>query len=242
MRPLDRLREAMTDSFTLQPLVSLALTVAVFAVARSLSSRSREHPFANPVLVSVVAIIALLCFAGTSYESYFEGAQFIHFLLGPAVVALAIPLCRNLGRIRRSALPILVGIVAGSTSGALSIVLIAWAFGAHEQLAASLVTKSVTAPVSMAIAPQLGGVPALAALFSVLTGMIGAAFGPTLLNRLGIDDPLQRGLAMGTASHGQGTARILQESEEAGAFSALAMGLTALTMAVLLPAVSRLIS
>ena len=93
----------------------------------------------------------------------------------------------------------------------------------------------------MAIAPQIGGIPSRAAIFSVLTGMIGAAFGPSLLNRLNVEDHMQRGLAMGTASHGQGTARILQESEEAGAFSALAMGLTALAMALLLPAVSRLV-
>lgn len=231
----------MTDHFTLQLLVALALTVGVFAAARQLSARSREHPFANPVLISVVAIIALLTMTGTPYEFYFAGAQFIHFLLGPAVVALAIPLCRNLGRIRRSAVPLFVGIVAGSACGALTIVLLAWAFGADEPLAASLVTKSVTAPVSMTIAQELGGVPALAALFSVLTGMIGAAFGPRLLDRLGIEEPMQRGLAMGTASHGQGTARILQEGEEAGAFSALAMGLTALTMALVLPAVARLI-
>jgi putative effector of murein hydrolase len=93
----------------------------------------------------------------------------------------------------------------------------------------------------MAIAPQIGGVPSLAAIFSVLTGMIGAAFGPALLDRLGVEDQMHRGVAMGTASHGQGTARILQESEEAGAFSAVAMGLTALAMALLLPALSLLI-
>ena len=225
----------------MQPLLALGLTLAMFAAARYVSARNKEHPFANPVLVSVIAIIALLSISRTPYEQYFAGAQFIHFLLGPAVVALAVPLVRNLGKVRRSALATVATIVVGSTSGALSIVLIAWLFGAHEQLAASLVTKSVTAPVSMSIAPQIGGVPALAALFSVLTGMIGAAFGPSLLDRMGVDDPMQRGLAMGTASHGQGTARMLQESEEAGAFSALAMGLTALTMAVLLPAVSRLI-
>ena len=231
----------MADHPTMQPLLALGLTLAMFAAARYVSARNKEHPFANPVLVSVVAIIALLSISRTPYEQYFAGAQFIHFLLGPAVVALAVPLVRNLGTVRRSALATVAAIVVGSASGALSIVLIAWLFGAHKQLAASLVTKSVTAPVSMSIAPQIGGVPALAALFSVLTGMIGAAFGPSLLDRMGVDDPMQRGLAMGTASHGQGTARMLQESEEAGAFSALAMGLTALTMAVLLPAVSRLI-
>jgi predicted murein hydrolase (TIGR00659 family) len=236
------LEEAMIAHLMTQPLLPLALTVVVFATARYLSVRSKDHPLANPVLVSVITIILLLSITQTPYDRYFAGAQFIHFLLGPAIVALAVPLFRNLHRVRRSAMPILIGIAAGSASGALSTVAIAWAFGAHEQLAASLVTKSVTAPVSMAIAPELGGVPALAAIFSVLTGMFGAAFGPRLLDRLGVDDPMQRGLAMGTVSHGQGTARILQECEEAGAFSALAMGFTALMMAMVLPAVSRLIS
>src|SRR4030095_10422885 len=139
----------------------------------------------------------------TPYEKYFSGAQFIHFLLGPATVALAVPLFRHLHRMRTAALPVLVGIGAGSVSGIFSIVVISWALGGQESLATSLVTKSVTAPVSMAIAPQIGGMPSLAAIFSVLTGMIGPAFVPALLNRLGIEDILHRGLAMGTASHGQ---------------------------------------
>jgi predicted murein hydrolase (TIGR00659 family) len=231
----------MTRHLIMQPLLALTLTVAVFATARYVSTRTGEHPLANPVLVSVVTIIAVLSITKTPYDQYFAGAQFIHLLLGPAVVALAVPLYRHLHRGGRSAVPVLAGIAAGSISGVLSILLMAWLFGAQAQLAASLVTKSVTAPVSMGIAPNLGGVPALAAIFSVLTGMIGAAFGPSLLDRLGVEDPMHRGLAMGTASHGQGTARILQESEEAGAFSALAMGLTALAMAMLMPAVSRLI-
>jgi len=224
-----------------QPLFPLALTVGVFAGAVFVSTCTKGYPLANPVLMSVTALILFLSITQIPYERYFAGAQFIHFLLGPATVALAVPLFRHLHRVRTSALPILVGIGAGSASGALSVVLIAWVFGAQEQLAASLVTKSVTAPVSMAIAPQIGGVPSLAAIFSVLTGMIGAAFGPALLDRLGVEDQMHRGVAMGTASHGQGTARILQESEEAGAFSAVAMGLTALAMALLLPALSLLI-
>jgi predicted murein hydrolase (TIGR00659 family) len=224
-----------------QPLLPLALTLGIFATATFANRCCKGHPLANPVLMSVSALILLLYITQTRYEQYFAGAQFIHFLLGPATVALAVPLYRHLHRVRACALPILSGIAAGSATGALSVLLIAWAFGAQEQLAASLVTKSVTAPVSMAIAPQIGGMPPLAAIFSVLTGMIGAAFGPLLLDRLGVEEPMHRGLAMGTASHGQGTARILQESEEAGAFSALAMGLAALAMALLLPVASRLI-
>lgn len=224
-----------------QPLMPIALTLGVFAVAAIVSSWSKGHPFANPVLISVCSLILLLSITQTPYEQYFAGAQFIHLLLGPATVALAVPLFRHLHRVRTAALPVLVGIGAGSVSAVLSIVVITWALGGHDDLTTSLVTKSVTAPVSMAIAPQIGGIASLAAIFSVLTGMIGAAFGPALLNRLGVEDSLQRGLAMGTASHGQGTARILQESEEAGAFSALAMGLTALAMALLLPVLWKLI-
>jgi predicted murein hydrolase (TIGR00659 family) len=231
----------MFNELMAQPLIPLALTLGVFAAAAFVSSCSKGHPFANPVLISVCALILLLSIMQTPYEQYFAGAQFIHFLLGPATVALAVPLFRHLHRVRTAALPILVGIGAGSVSGVLSIVVISWALGGQESLATSLVTKSVTAPVSMAIAPQIGGMPSLAAIFSVLTGIIGAAFGPALLNRLGVEDKLHRGLAMGTASHGQGTARILQESEEAGAFSALAMGLTALAMALLLPVLWKLI-
>ena len=224
-----------------QPLMPIALTLGVFAVAAIVSSWSKGHPFANPVLISVCSLILLLSITQTPYEQYFAGAQFIHLLLGPATVALAVPLFRHLYRVRTAALPVLVGIGAGSVSGVLSIMVISWALGGHDDLTTSLVTKSVTAPVSMAIAPQIGGIASLAAIFSVLTGMIGAAFGPALLSRLGVEDNLQRGLAMGTASHGQGTARILQESEEAGAFSALAMGLTALAMALLLPVLWKLV-
>src|SRR4030095_14363042 len=199
----------MFEHLMLQPLMPLGLTIGVFAAAVGLSAYSKGHPVANPVLISVIAIILLLTATHTPYERYFAGAQFIHFLLGPATVALAVPLFRHMHRVRTCALPILGGMFAGSALGALSVGLIAWAFGAQEQLATSLVTKSVTAPVSMVITPYLGGVPSLAAIFSVLTGMVGAAVGPSLLDRLSVHDHVHRGLAMGTASHGQGTARIL---------------------------------
>src|SRR5262245_926066 len=149
----------MFSNLMAQPLMPLALTLGVFAAAVFLSGWTRGHPFANPVLISVSALILLLSITQTSYEHYFAGAQFIHFLLGPATVALAVPLFRHLHRMRTAALPVLVGIGAGSVSGILSIVVISWALGGQESLATSLITKSVTAPVSMAIAPQIGGMP-----------------------------------------------------------------------------------
>src|SRR4029450_8833892 len=114
----------MFNQLMAQPLIPLALTLGVFAAATFVSGWSKGHPFANPVLISVCALILLLSITQTTYEQYFAGAQFIHFLLGPATVGLAVPLFRHLHRVRTAALPVLVGIGAGSASGVLSIVVI----------------------------------------------------------------------------------------------------------------------
>jgi predicted murein hydrolase (TIGR00659 family) len=222
------------------PLLYLGLTCATYAVAVEINRRFRSHPLANPVLLSVCCLIALLCLARLDYQHYFANVQLIHLLLGPATVALAVPLFRHWQKVRQAALPIMAGVICGSAAGILTAIMICAAAGVDVALTASLSTKSITAPVAMGIAQQIGGAPSLAAVFAVVTGMIGAAFGPWLLTRCRIQGSLERGLAMGTTSHGQGTARILQESEEAGAFAGLGMGLTALAMAVLLPLLARL--
>jgi predicted murein hydrolase (TIGR00659 family) len=219
----------------------LGLTCGIYAAALEISRRSGAHPFANPVLLSVCALIGLLWVARIDYQHYFANVQLIHFLLGPATVALAVPLFRHRGKIRQAGLPILAGLVCGSAAGVLTAYAICFAAGLDLSLAASLSTKSVTAPVAMAIAEKIGGAPSLAAVFAVLTGMTGAAFGPWLLTRLNVRTAMERGLAMGTTSHGQGTARMLQESQETGAFAGLAMGLTALGMAIVLPLLARLV-
>jgi putative effector of murein hydrolase len=134
----------------------------------------------------------------------------------------------------------MAGILCGSAAGILTVIAICATAGIEVALTASLSTKSITAPVAMGIAEQIGGAPSLAAVFAVVTGMLGAAFGPWLLTTCRVQGSLERGLAMGTTSHGEGTARSLQEGEETGAFAGLGMGLTALAMAVLLPLLARL--
>jgi predicted murein hydrolase (TIGR00659 family) len=225
----------MFGNLLAHPLSSLTLTIGVFVAAAWLNRRAGGHPLANPVLLSVGVLMVFMSLTNTPYERYFEGAQFIHFLLGPATVALAVPMFRHRGKIRAAAVPIVAGIVSGSAAGLLVIFGLSRVFAADPALLASLATKSVTAPVAMGIAPYTGALPALAAIMAVLAGMTGAAFGPALLDRIGVTEPIARGLAMGTASHGQGTARILHESEEAGAMSGIAMGLTALAMALAMP-------
>lgn len=223
------------------PLLHLTLTLAAFQAGSWVYRRARMNPLLNPVLIAVVLLVGLLALTGTPYASYFEGAQFVHFLLGPATVALAIPLYRQFERVRRSGLAILASIVTGSLSAAASAVGIAWALGAGRETLISLAPKSVTAPVAMGISEQLGGLPSLTAVLVILTGVLGAMLGPPLMNLLRIRDMAARGLAMGTASHGIGTARALQVSELAGAFSGLAMGLNALATALLLPLLLKLV-
>lgn len=217
------------------PLLALTLTLAAYQMGFWIYRKGRLNPLLNPVLIAVVVLVSILTVTDTAYATYFEGAQFVHFLLGPATVALALPLYRQIERVRKSALAITVSMLAGSLTAIVSAVGIAWAFGATDEILVSLAPKSVTAPVAMGISEQLGGLPSLTAVLVILTGILGAALGPLLLNLLRVKDMAARGLAIGTASHGIGTARALQVSEVAGAFSGLAMGLNALATAILLP-------
>jgi len=219
------------------PLLHLTLTLVAYQAGLWLYRRSGGHPLVNPVLIAVVTLVALLTATGTGYATYFEGAQFVHFLLGPATVALAIPLYRQFAAVKRSAAAILASIAGGSIAAAASAVAIAWAMGASRDSIVALAPKSVTAPVAMAITRELGGLPSLTAALVILTGITGAMLGPIVLDLLRIRDWQARGLAMGTAAHGIGTARALQVNEVAGAFSGLAMGLNALATALLLPLV-----
>lgn len=217
------------------PLFHLTLTLVAFQAASAVFERMGRNPLLNPVLGAVLIVVAVLVLTGTDYGTYFEGAQFVHFLLGPATVALAVPLYRQWHRVRRSALAIAVSLVAGSLTAILSAVCVAWLLGGSQAVLASLAPKSVTAPVAMGIAEKLGGLPSLTAVLVIVTGILGAMLGPKLLDMTGVVDWRARGLAIGTASHGIGTARALQVNEAAGAFSGLAMGLNALATALLLP-------
>ncbi|MBL8838864.1 MAG: LrgB family protein [Alphaproteobacteria bacterium] len=222
------------------PLAALTATLVAYQAGLWIYRRSGGNPIANPVLIAVVLLVGLLLASGTAYRTYFDGAQFVHFLLGPATVALAVPLYNQFRQVRRSALAIAVALVAGSLFAAGSAVLVAWLLGASQRTLISLAPKSVTTPVAMGIAEQLGGLPSLTAVVVILTGIVGAMLATWTLDLLRITDWRARGFAVGVASHGIGTARALQVNEVAGAFAGLAMGLNALATAVLLPLMWRL--
>ncbi|MFO1141743.1 MAG: LrgB family protein [Amaricoccus sp.] len=215
------------------PLLWLSATLVAFAIGDAVSARFHRNPLASPVVIAAGLLILVLATTGTPYPIYFEGAQFVHFLLGPATVALGLPLWRNRTAVRRNLVPMLAALAAGSITAIGSAVGIAWAFGAPQPVLASLAAKSVTAPIAMALTETIGGIPALAAVLVVLTGIFGSVIVTPLMNALGIRDFAARGFAVGIASHGIGTARAFQVSEEAGTFAGIAMGLNGALTALL---------
>jgi predicted murein hydrolase (TIGR00659 family) len=217
------------------PLLGLTLTLLSYQGAYWLYQRSGMNPTANPVAIAVAIIVALLTLTGTSYATYFDGAQFVHFLLGPATVALAVPLYAQLPRLRRMFGPALLALAIGSLTAIVSAIAVGWALGASQPTLMSLAPKSVTTPIAMGIAEKIGGLPSLTAVLVVTTGILGAIGAQWLFRLLRVKDEAVQGFAIGVAAHGIGTARAFQISETMGAFAALAMGLNGLATALLLP-------
>lgn len=222
------------------PLLWLTATLAAYAIGNTIFLTSGRRPVANPVLIAVALLAPVLWLTGTPYATYFEGAQFVHFLLGPATVCLALPLWQNLPRVRRAALPMLAALVVGSTTAVVSALAIAWMLGVRGGMLASLAPKSATAPVAIGISEAIGGSPTLTAVLVILTGIVGAVVATPLLNLLGLKDWRARGFAVGVAAHGIGTARALQVHPTAGAFAGLGMGMNAVLTAFLAPAILAL--
>ncbi len=217
------------------PLTGLTVTLLAYSIGYRLYVYANRNPLLNPVVTAIAVLITFLQVTDISYASYFEGAQFVHFLLGPATVALAVPLYQQCAKIKERLLPLVITLVSGAIVGAGSSVGIAWLLGASRETQLSLAPKSVTTPVAMGISEQIGGLPSLTAVLVVATGIIGAVIGTTLFRLMRIEDEAVKGVAMGIAAHGIGTARAFQVNKEMGAFSGLAMALSAFASAVMLP-------
>ncbi|HYF87021.1 MULTISPECIES: LrgB family protein [unclassified Azospirillum] len=223
------------------PLAGLTLTLVAYQCGLWLFEKLGRRPVLNPVLIAVVLIAGVLSLSGIDYRTYFDGAQFVHFLLGPATVALAVPLYNQFQEVRRSALALVVALLVGSTASALSAVALVWAFGGSAVTILSMAPKSVTSPIAMGVSEQIGGLPSLTAVFVIITGIVAASLGTWVLNLVRVKDWRARGFGMGVAAHGIGTARALQVNEVAGAFAGLGMGLNGLATALLLPTLYHLI-
>ena len=223
------------------PLLWLAATLGVFEIFERLSQRSGRHPLCHPVLWTTPVLIALLWATGTPYADYQADTFLLSFLLGPAVVGLAVPIWAQRERIKRLAVPIVLSLAAGAVTSIVSAVGILSLFGAPADILASIAPRATTTPVAMAIAQQLGGVPALAACIVLFAGIVGAMAATPLLNAMKFDDYRPRGFALGVSAHGFGAARAFQVSETAGAFASLGMALNAVMTAALLSLLAALL-
>ena len=219
------------------PLLWLTATLVAYLAADRFAAACKRHPLANPVLIAVILVSAVLLATGTRFPTYFAGAQFVHFLLGPATVALAVPLVRYLPQVRRTIVPMSVALVAGSLTAIVSAILLAMAFGLGRESTLALAPKSSTAAIAMGIAEQIGAEPALTAVLVILTGITGGIIVTPLMNALRLKNYAARGFAAGLASHGIGTARAFQVSPLAGTFAGIALGLNGLLTALLVPVV-----
>ncbi|KAA0910921.1 LrgB family protein [Pusillimonas sp. ANT_WB101] len=227
--------EQVVSWFTLPALLWLALTVAAYLLAIRLYVRAGRHPFLTPVLVAVVMVIVALYASGTSYDTYAVYTLPLRYLIGPATVALAIPLYSQIARLKRVALPVLVSLAVGCITGIVSAVGIAWVFGASWSTLVSLAPKSVTMPIAMEAAALNGGVSSLVTVAVAITGVAGVVMAGGLFRYLRITDDATQGFALGLSAHAIGVARAYQVSETTAAFAALGMGLNGIATAVVLP-------
>jgi predicted murein hydrolase (TIGR00659 family) len=216
------------------PLFGVTLTLVVYLLAQQLYRRVNSV-WANPVLVSIVTIILLLMGSGIEYRDYARGGDIILFLLGPSVVALAVPLYQRREEIWQRKRPILIGVFAGSLASIVSACGLAWVLGGSREIILSLAPKSVTTPIAISIVEKIGGLAPLTAAIVVLTGCLGAVCGPEFCRRIGVTSPVATGLAVGTAAHGIGTARMFEVDRLSGAVAGLAIGLNGLMTTFLLP-------
>jgi putative effector of murein hydrolase len=223
------------------PLFALVLTLGAYSVGLSIYERTRRSPLANPVLIGVLLVAGTLAVVDMPYKKYFEGAQFVHFLLGTATVSLAIPIYRGWASMKGRMGVLLLAMVAGGVTSIAVGVGVLKAFGIEGVLVQGMYAKSVTAPIAMGIAERIHASPTLTAVFAMATGVLGAVLGRFILNAVHVTAWWQRGFAIGVAAHGIGTSRAFSVHPAAGVFASLGMGMHGVVSAVVLPAALALL-
>jgi predicted murein hydrolase (TIGR00659 family) len=213
----------MASEFFYQPLFGVSLSVAAYVGGLTIS---QKIPRLHPLFFSAGSIILLLLAAHIPYDAYKVGGDWLTFFLGPATIGLGVPLYKFRYRIQKHLIAIMTGITVGSLTGIISAGMLIWLLGGTREITLSMMTKSVSAPISIEITKLIGGAPVLSAVLTVLTGLIGSMFGKVLLQRLGIKGEVPLGIALGTAAHGIGTAKLMRSSESEGSYSAFAMAMS----------------
>ena len=224
-----------------EPLFWLTLTIGSYLIADFIYRKSNLFPLLNPVALSVLLVSLILILFNIQYERYFDGAKFIHFLLGPATVALAIPIYRNWDLIVSNSKAILISLILGSFFAIFITYVLSLQFKLQEELIFSLLPRSVTAPIAMGISEIIGGIPSLTAIITLITGVVGASLGVFVFDLMKLKKMEARGFSLGLASHGIGTARAMSRDKNAGVFAAVGMGLSGLITSIIVPLFLKII-
>lgn len=226
----------------INPLLAICLSCGAFLLARWVYQRAGQRAWLHPTILGAVLVIATLKGWQLEYEAYRQSVELLYFMLGPATVALAIPLYQQRHLIRQAAAPLLLTTAVGASVASLSALALAWSLGGSELLLRSLASKSITTPIAIAVSESIGGLASIAAGAVVFTGVIGIMFGPPLLAKMRVEDDRVWGFSMGLIAHGIGTVRAFERSPEAGAFASLALGLTGSFSALMIPLIASLIA
>ena len=221
------------------PLFGILISLLAFNLGCSIYSKTKL-PACNPLFIAQALIIIFLLTFNISFEDYNKGGQIISFFLGPATVVLAVPLYKKLDLLKKNAVTIISAITLGSTLGIISVILLSKLLSIKPALMSSLVPKSVTVPIGVEISKQLNGIPAVTVVAIIVTGIIGAIFGPTLCKLFKIRDRVAIGIAIGTSSHALGTTKALELGETEGAMSSLSIGVAGLITVFLAPALVKI--
>ena len=224
-----------------EPLFWLTLTIGSYLIADFIYRKSNLFPLLNPVALSVLLVSLILISFNIQYERYFDGAKFIHFLLGPATVALAIPIYRKCDLIVSNSKAILISLILGSFFAIFITYVLSLQFKLQEELIFSLLPRSVTAPIAMGISEIIGGIPSLTAIITLITGVVGASLGVFVFDLMKLKKMEARGFSLGLASHGIGTARAMSRDKNAGVFAAVGMGLSGLITSIIVPLFLKII-
>ena len=216
------------------PVFGVLISIIAYKIGEIIKAKSKLSVF-NPLLTAIVIVVGFLSLSNITYEDYSKGGEIISFFLAPATIALALPLYKKFDLFKKNAVPIIVGIVCGAVSGIICVIGLSKIFNLSDELTISLIPKSVTTPIGMAISEQMGGMPSITVIVVIITGIVGSIIGPILNKALKINDKVAMGIAMGNASHAVGTSKAMEIGETEGAMSSLTIAIAGIITVILAP-------
>lgn len=223
------------------PVFGVLISIMAYEIGDLLKEKLKA-PIFNPLLIAIIILIIFLSKFNIKYDDYNNGGQVISFFLAPATIALALPLYKKFSLFKKNALPIMVGILCGAIFGIVSVIVLAKLFDFPVELTKSLIPKSITTPIGMALANQLGGIPSIAVVAIIITGILGSIIGPFLYKILNMNDKVAMGIAMGSAAHAVGTAKAMEIGETEGAMSSLTIAISVIITVIIAPVLWNLFS